>query len=113
VVVRDLEDSGEYTQGMLYLDSLHQLVSKKSKTEIFKILRFTGDAARMKMIEPKVPMQENDYDWGLFVLQFIESIIEDPDILITGVKSEDLSISLQTTKLTRNKIKEIIKRGIE
>lgn len=62
----------------------------------------------MKLIIPKVPTQFNDYDWGLFALQYIENIVRNPKIVIDGAYSENMVKPLSVFKLSREKIRDLI-----
>ena len=64
----------------------------------------------MEFVEPKVPTQFNDYDCGIFTLQFIENIIRNPKIVIDGAYSRNMVKPLSVFKSTREKIKNIIQK---
>lgn len=72
------------------------------------MLKYTGDSISMEFIEPKVPTQFNDYDCGLFALQYIENIIRNPKIVTDGAFSENMVKPLSVFKLSREKLRDLM-----
>lgn len=110
-LVRDLQKDGKCYQAILYLDSLSQdelVVDESTKRKILEVLSSTGDAVRMEFIDVTSPQQMNGSDWGLFVLQFVENILQDPTIWTRAANGEDVEGDLKETELKRQEIIELI-----
>jgi Ulp1 family protease len=99
--------NGELVQAITIFDSAEDYISEKERKELFDRMRFTGDPFRMNFVIAKVPQQLNNDDWGVWVLSFIESIVENPQIAFKAAMNENLTDVLDINKVTRGKLKEL------
>lgn len=109
-IVRELRDDQKTYHACLYLDSFEGVIAQKEIDNIYRFLKFTGDSMRMEFIRIKVPQQENDFDWGLYVLRFIECIAQNPHLAVKAAYNEDISKELDKIKTSREDILQIIQK---
>ncbi|KAF7494230.1 Sentrin-specific protease 7 [Sarcoptes scabiei] len=65
-----------------------------------------------EMLNPRVPLQGNYYDCGLFVLEYIEKFLENPEKTFKMIVDNDPSLrnwfEIRTLKTKRSKIQQLI-----
>lgn len=79
IIIRGLDNQNN--TALIYLDSCSMSQDDDKVLEIYSVLKYVWDWSKTYLVKPICPQQNNDYDWGMFLLQYMHNIIANNDPL--------------------------------